>query len=435
METTTESSKIFYGWYLVGVSLISGAFQTGIGIWGVSVFVIPMEDELGWSRTSFMVALTIRTALTGLLSPFVGPWRDTRNGPRVLMLTGSIILGISLIALKYVDSLWQFYLIFGVLGSFGALGAGGILTQTILPKWFIRKRGRALGIASMGGGTGPLVFPIAILGLITWLGWRDAWLFLGVLALVLLVPLSFLVKTRPEDMGLQPDGVAEMPEPQKAIDNAQTSRRAGREFSFTGKQALGTPAFWLIIFAFALGGLGQQGFQSNWIPYLEGEGFSTSTAAWAISVYGVCSVSARIIWGTLADQTSIRHLIVIQSLLTATSVLVLIYVLGPFMLFFFVVFFGLTMGGSFILRPLIVANYFGREHIGAITGYMRPFQGLTSAIGPVAVAVAYDAQGSYFWSFVVVMIGYAFTGAVIMLAAPPKIPVETPETAARFPRT
>jgi sugar phosphate permease len=279
----------------------------------------------------------------------------------------------------------------------------------------------------MGGGTGPLVFPIAILGLITWLGWRDAWLFLGVLALVLLVPLSFLVKTRPEDMGLHPDGVAEMPEREVQATADQPARRPGREFSFSGKQALGTPAFWLIIFAFALGGLGQQGFQANWIPYLEGEGFSTKTGAWAISVYGVCSVSARIIWGTLADKRSIRHLIVIQSLLTAISVLVLIYVLGPFMLFFFVIFFGLTMGGSFILRPLIVANYFGREHIGAITGYMRPFQGLTSAIGPVAVAVAYDAQGSYFWSFVVVMIGYAFTGAVIMLAAPPKIPVEAEE--------
>jgi sugar phosphate permease len=428
METTTENPKIFYGWYLVGVSLISGAFQTGIGIWGVSVFVSPMEDELGWSRTSFMVALSIRTALTGLLSPLVGPWRDTKNGPRALMLTGSTILGISLIALKYVDSLWQFYLFFGVFGSIGALGAGGILTQTILPKWFIRKRGRALGIASMGGGTGPLIFPIAILGLITCLGWRDAWLFLGVVALVLLVPLSFLVKTRPEDMGLLPDGMAEMPpEPGTRTSNIQTSRRSGREVSFSGKQALGTPAFWLIVFAFALGGLGQQGFQSNWIPYLEGEGFSTKTATLAISVYGVCSVSARIIWGTLADQHSIRHLIVIQSLLTATSVLVLIYVVGPYMLFFFVIFFGLTMGGSFILRPLIVANYFGREHIGAITGYMRPFQGLTSAIGPMAVAVAYDAQGSYFLSFVAVMIGYAFTGTVIMLAAPPKVPVESVE--------
>tara|TARA_B100000809_G_scaffold83589_2_gene81933 strand:- start:845 stop:2158 length:1314 start_codon:yes stop_codon:yes gene_type:complete len=429
METRTESHKIFYGWYLVGVSLISGAFQTGIGIWGVSVFVSPMGDELGWSRTSFMAALTIRTALTGLLSPVVGPWRDTKNGPRVLMLAGSIILGISLIALKYVDSLWEFYLFFGVFGSIGALGAGGILTQTILPKWFVRKRGFALGIASMGGGTGPLVFPIAILGLITWLGWRDAWFFLGVLALVLLVPLSFLVKTRPEDMGLHPDGIAEVPEQAAPTTSNQSARRSGREFSFTGRQALHTPAFWLIIFAVALGGLGQQGFQANWIPYLEGEGFSTKTATLAISVYGVCSVTARIIWGTLADQHSIRHLIVIQSLLTAISVMALIYVLGPFMLFFFVIFFGLTMGGSFILRPLIVANYFGREHIGAITGYMRPFQGLTSAVGPLAVGIAYDAMGSYFLIFVAVMIGYAFTGAVFMLAAPPKIPVETLEAA------
>ena len=96
MKNTIESPKFFYGWYLVGVSLVSGAFQTGIGIWGVSVFVSPMEDELGWSRTSFMLALTIRTALTGLLSPVVGPWRDTKNGPRVLMLAGSIIMGMSL---------------------------------------------------------------------------------------------------------------------------------------------------------------------------------------------------------------------------------------------------------------------------------------------------------------------------------------------------
>ena len=423
MKSTSPSPPIFYGWYLVGVSLISGAFQTGVGIWGVSVFVSPMEDELGWSRTSFMLALTIRTALTGLLSPAVGPWRDTKNGPRVLMLVGSIIMGTSLMALKYVDNLWQFYLFFGVLGAVGALGSGGILTQTILPKWFIRRRGKALGIASMGGGMGPLFFPIVILGLVTWLGWRDAWFVLGMSALVLLVPLSFLVKTRPEDIGLVPDGIEKAMENDRPTIDPESDPQEVREFSFTGRQALNTPAFWLIIFAFALGGLGQQGFQSNWLPYLEGKAISANTGAWAITVYGVCSVSARIIWGTLADKKSIRHLIVIQSLLTATSVLVLIYVIGPYMLFFFVIFFGLTMGGSFILRPLIVANYFGREHIGTITGYMRPFQALTGAIGPVVVAAAYDAQGSYFLSFMVVAIGYAFTGAVIVLAAPPKIPV------------
>ncbi len=419
---TPTPPKIFYGWYLVGVSMISGAFQTGVGIWGVSVFVSPMEDELGWSRSAFFAALTIRTAMTGILSPVVGPWRDSKNGPRVMMLGGAIILGFSLMALKYVDSLWQFYLFFGVLGSLGSLGAGGMLSQTILPKWFIRRRGRALGIASMGGGMGPLFFPISILGMIALVGWRDAWFLLGVIVLVLLVPLSFLVRTRPEDIGLLPDNNREMPVAQSSP--TKPTPRPVDEHSFTGRQALHTPAFWLIIFAFSLGGLGLQGFQSNWLPYLEGEGFSASTGALAITVYGLCSVGARLIWGTLADQMPIRYLIVAQSLLTASSVLLLIYVLGPTMLFGFVIFFGLTMGGSFILRPMIVANYFGREYLGAITGYMRPFQGVTAAIGPLAVAIAYDAQGSYFWSFIAVMIGYAFTGAVILLASPPKIPVD-----------
>ena len=422
----TSNSRIFYGWYLVAIALVSGAFQTGVGIWGVSVFVSPMEEDLGWSRASFFLALTIRTGLTGLFSPIVGPWRDTPNGPRMLMLFGSIILGGSLIALKWVDNIWEFYLFFGVLGAIGTQGSGGIVTQTILPKWFIRRRGRAMGIASMGGAMGPLFFPITIFGIISLFGWRDAWLFLGVLSLVLLVPLSFMLRTNPEDVGLLPDGdrdhAPDEPSTPRSERPPQSRPRPSRayEVSLTGRQALRSPAFWLIILAFGLGGLGLQGFQANWIPYLEGKGFAAGTAAIAITVYGVFSMSARMLWGVLADHFMVRYLIVIQSLLTAASVLLLIYVIGPIMLFVFVIAFGLTMGGSFLLRPLIVANYFGREHIGAITGYMRPFQATTAALGPVVVALAYDAQGSYFWSFVAVMIGYASTAAVIMLAKPPR---------------
>ena len=417
--------RLFYGWYMVGIALVSGAFQTGVGIWGVSVFVIPMEEDLGWSRAAFFLALTIRTATTGLLSPVVGPWLDTKNGPRRLMLFGSIVLGCSLMGLRWVESIWAFYLLFGVLGAVGAVGAGGIITQTILPKWFIRRRGRAMGVASMGGAMGPLFFPITIYGLISLVGWRDAWFALGVISLALLLPLSFLLRTRPEDIGVRPDGDRDDIAPDAAAPAGGRPRPGGAgEFSLTGRQALRSPAFWLIILAFGLGGIGLQGFQSNWIPYLEGEGIATAVATVAITVYGVFSVAARMIWGLLADRYQVRSLIVVQSLLTAASVLLLIYVAGPVMLFVFVVLFGLTMGGSFLLRPLIVANYFGREHIGAITGYMRPFQGLTAAAGPPLVALAYDALGSYFWSFVVVMIGYASTAAVITLARPPREQLE-----------
>ena len=415
--------NIFYGWRLVGIALVSAAFNAGVGMWGIGVFAFSMEEELGWSRSALFLALTIRTGLTGVLSPVVGPWRDTRNGPRALMLFGAIILGASLMSLKWVESLWQFYLFFGVVGAVGSLGAGGMLTQTILPKWFIRRRGIALGIASTGGAMGPLFFPISIIGLISLVGWRDAWFLLGAISLVVLVPLSLMVRTNPEDIGLLPDGDAEPAAPGPSAGARSRPSRAN-EVSLTGRQALKTASFWLIILAFGLGGLGQQGFQSNWVPYLEGQGFAAGTAALAITVYGICSVSARLWWGLLADRYQVRYLLVIQSLMTAASVLLLLYVLGPFMLFAFAVSFGATIGGSFLMRPLLVANYFGRGHIGAITGYMRPFQGVTTAVGPVMVALVYDTLGSYFWGFVAVMIGYAFTAAVIILAKPPREQME-----------
>ena len=426
--------SIFYGWRLVGIALVSSAFNAGLGMWGIGVFAFSMEEELGWSRSALFLALTIRTGLTGLLSPIVGPWRDTRNGPRVLMLVGAIILGVSLMSLKYVESLWQFYLFFGVVGAAGSLGAGGMLTQTILPKWFIRRRGIALGIASTGGAMGPLFFPISIIALISLVGWRDAWFMLGAISLVVLIPLSLLVRTNPEDIGLLPDGDKESPDPVPAapgaagVAGARPSR--ANEVSLTGRQALKTTSFWLIIVAFGLGGLGQQGFQSNWVPYLEGQGFTAGTAALALTVYGFFSVSARLWWGILADRHPVRYLLVIQSLITASTVLLLIYVTGPFMLFAFMVTFGATMGGGFMMRPLLVANYFGRGHIGAITGYMRPFQGVTTAIGPFMVALVYDTFGSYFWGFVAVMVGYALLAAVIILAKPPREQLERQASAA-----
>ncbi len=413
----TSVRRIYYGWVLVAVAFITGGFNTGVGTWALTVFAKPMTDELGWSRTTFFAALTIYTALPGLLSPLVGPYRDTPRGPRFLMLGGAIILGFSLMSLRWVDSLWQYYLFFGVLGSVGSMGLGETMTQVILPKWFVKKRGKALGIAVMGGGMGPLLAPITLFALVSTIGWRDTWLVMGAAVLVVLVPLSFLVRTRPEDMGLLPDGEQV---PAEGLAAAPTKARAPDEGSLTRGEALRSPAFWFIVLAFGLGGLGQRGFQVNWLPYLQDVGFSTGVGALAIMVYGIFSVSVRPFWGILGDRVPVRSLIVVQSFLTAVSILLLIYVTGLPMLLAFMILFGVTMGGSFILRPLLIANYFGRDHLGAISGMMRPFQSFTGAIGPVFVAAIYDLHGSYYWSFVMVMIGFATTGAVILLAMPPK---------------
>ena len=403
----------------MGVAVITGGFNTGVGTGALTVFAKPMTEELEWSRTAFFLSLTIYTAVASFLSPLVGPWRDTTRGPRVLMLAGAVVIGVSLISMKWVDSLWEFYLFYGVLAAIGSLGIGEALTQAILPKWFVRKRGKALGIAVMGGGLGPLLAPLTLHTIMSVVGWRDTWVIMGVVVIVILVPLSFLVRTRPEDIGLLPDGeltpAAEEPSRQQARPQPPDER------SLTRGEAIRSPAFWLIILAYALGGLGMRGFQVNWIPYLQDIGFATGIGALAITVYGICTVSVRPLWGMLGDRFPVRKLIVVQSFLTASSVLLLIYVAGLPMLFAFMIFFGVTMGGSFILRPLIVANYFGRNHLGAISSLMRPFNGFTGAIGPVFVAAVYDLHGSYYWSFVMVMIGFAVTGAVILLAKPPRL--------------
>ena len=403
---------------MVAVAFIAGAFSTGPVIWGVSVFVTPMSEELGWSRTSFFLAMTIRSLVAGVTAPFMGPLQDTKQGPRILMFGSAILLGFSLIGLKYVHHLWELYLLIGFVGGLTQLGAGAMLTQAVLPKWFIRRRGRALGIALMGSGFGPMLFPITLQGVLTIVDWRDAWMIMGFFTLLILVPISLLVHTRPEDIGLLPDGDLEPRE--KPVGS--TAPKAVQEVSLTRKEAFRTSAFWFIAAGIMLASVGLQGFQANLLPHFQNIGHSAALGSAAITVYGACSVSVRLVWGGLAERVQIRYLLMAQTFLTACSIVWLVAMPGgnAILLFGFAVFHGLSMGGYFILQPMMVADYFGREHLGGIQGVLRPFTTMATAISPILVATAYDAQGSYFWGFFGVMLAYFAASSVIGLAKHPR---------------
>ena len=193
---------------MVTVAGVGGVFTLGTGLWSIGIFVTPMQDELGWSRTAIFGALTVRALVAGALAPFIGPLFDTKNGPKVMSIVTAILLGISLMGIRWVQEVWQFYLLFGVLGAVANVAGGTVLVESVVPKWFIRKRGRAVALASMGGAFGP-VFPAAIQGAILAFGWRDAWLALGLFTMAVMLPLTLLIRTSPEDMGLLPDGDVE----------------------------------------------------------------------------------------------------------------------------------------------------------------------------------------------------------------------------------
>ena len=424
--------RFFYGWLVVIASILAGAVQSGGSVWGASVFASHMTDELGWARSAFFGAFTLRAIVGGVLSPFIGPMQDTRSGPRILMLLTGLTMGFSLITLKWVDNIVLFYVLFGALGALTMVGGAEMLTVAIVPKWFVRMRGRAVAIASTGTAMGPLFFPFLVHGIITLVGWRDAWVVLGIGSMAIMVPLALMVRSRPEDIGLLPDGARE-PDPatQRQSQGAAQGERAPEapaerrimpraEQSFTRRQAMRTYAFWLLILAFFLSMLGMGGFHANWIPYFEDIGFSPAVGAWAATAYGVCSISVRLVWGIVAERYPVRYLLVIQALLTAVSIMLFLNITNVPTLIIAGASHGLALGGFFIMRPLIIANYFGRQNLGAINGVLRPFVTLSGAVSPLLIAGMFDIFGTYREAFLLATFTWVLAAGVVFLAAPPR---------------
>jgi len=412
-QDATGRRKIFHGWYLVGAALISGAFMTGAGTWAFSLFVRPMTEELGWSRSAFFGALTVRSIVSGVVAPFIGPVQDSRRGPRRLMFLTVFGMTIGMSAMYWVNSLIMFYLLFGIVGTLMTVGGADMLVNAVLPKWFVRKRATALTIASAGQGAGPLLFPVIVSAVINGWGWRTAWVGVGCAAFLLLFPLAFAVRTRPEDIGLHPDGDSDQA-------TAAIVRHPVRERSFTRGEAMHEPSMWLINLSTALFIMGVTGLQTNWLLYFQDIGFASTTAALSASAFGIGSFSSRFLWGLLAYRYHVRLLMAVATSLTALTVLLLFQIDSVWMMMAVALLNGLALGGNFVMRPLIVANYFGRDHLGAIGGVMRPLQIAGSATGPLAVAALFDITGDWHVAFGLVIALWAASALSIAVAAPPR---------------
>ena len=408
--------RFFYGWVIVAIAIVGGAFTSGTSVWGASVFVTHMGEDLGWSRSAFYGAFTIRALAAGALAPVLGPLQDKPNGPRLLMLMSALCLGCALVLLKFVEDLWVFYLVFGGLGALSMSALGEMMTVAVVPKWFVRRRGRAVGIATTGTAMGPLFFPITVQALIEAVGWRDGWLVLGAVTLAVLVPLALLVRTSPEEVGLLPDGDDPTTRPST---EASSRPAAAAEVSYSRGEATRTLTFWLLALAFALATLSMGGFFANWLPYFQDIGFTAAVGSLAAVGYGICSITVRLFWGILSERFSVRYLLMAQSLVTAVSVLYFLQIGGTTSLIVAGSFHGIAVGGFFIMRPLIIANYFGRQHLGAVNSIIRPLTTITGSLSPLLIAGLFDIHGTYTWAFTAVLFSWIGVAAIVAFAKPP----------------
>ncbi|MBI4333232.1 MAG: MFS transporter [Chloroflexi bacterium] len=421
----TGNRKPFYGWWVVtGAALVMSA-SLGVGNYAFGVFARPLAEEFDQSRASVFGVITTQILVSGLCSPLIGRLCD-KYGPRRVMMWSAVPFGASVLSLSFTNSVWQLYLIYGVQAFFFA-GLFAVPTGGLVNAWFIRHRGMAMGVALAGVSLGGLVIAPLAAYLISFHGWRTAFVALAIISWVVILPLVFLVlKDSPRQMGLLPDGD---PAPAEGTTHEGGNQTGTRVIGITApplfpaKQwrpgtAFRSPAFWCILIGFSLVNLAQIGVQMHQVPYLIDSGIPALLAGTIFGITIGLGVPGKIAIGALADRLSRVHLAMVTFAFQAVSVAVLMWASGLAMAWTFAVIYGFSSAGAPTLRPLIVGEFFGEESFGAIYGVVELARLVGAAMGPIIAAILFDMTGHYRWAFIIYIIAYAAGVAAVGLARP-----------------
>lgn len=390
MKGAGAARPLFYGWIVVGALGTTLFLSAGLGFYALGVFVTPLEDEFGWSRGQISVAVTLSTVVSGLMGPAAG-WLLERWGSRRLLSAAAVITGASFAAIGLTQALWFLYLAFACM----AVGRAGLMmvpASAIVANWFIRRRGLATGVMTAGIGLGGLVMAPAVALLIDAVGWRQAFGVLGGGMVAVALPLTlWVIRQRPSDLGLTPDG--DSPE----VTRARAA--AGPVAGLTLGDAVRTPAFWLIAAALSLVFATQSAMLLHVIPYLEGEGVERARAAAVLGAISGIGILGKVGAGYATDRLPPRVVVASVFLMQASALALLLSIGDTAGLALFTALFGVSMGSVVALQPLILADYFGLRAFASIMGVVSMFGMVVSALGPATAGFIYDAAGSYTIAF------------------------------------
>ncbi len=385
-----KSTGIFYGWWIVGASVIIAMYSGGVVFYGFTAIFEPIANDMGWSYAQISLAASLRGLELGLLAPLTGILTD-RLGPRRLIFGGAIITAGGLFFLSRTTSLATFY------GAFALIAIGmSATTQTVLmtavANWFRLRMGIATGIAMSGFGLSGLVVPL-IVKLIDIFDWRMTISILAAGMLAVVIPLSIFFRHRPEQYGYQPDGLKKAPAPLPGTPTIAQAAESGSKAT----QAMKTATFWRIALTFLIHVMLISSVTTHVMPYLSSAGMERTRASFVAMVLPMMSVGGRLGFGWLADKFDRRKaaaaafgLITIGLLCFGSAPSAGLWLMIPFLFLF-----GVGYGGSTGIRPSLVSEYFGRANFGSIFGFIIGINALGGIIGPFVAGWVFDTWGSY----------------------------------------
>ncbi len=406
--------RMFYGWRVAAASFAILFVIVGIVYYSFPVFYTPLIQEFGWTRAQVTAGFAISIVIIGPLFGISAGFLIDRFGPRRILLAGLVFAGTAFLGYGWMHSLGVYYL-FYFLQTAGYVVAGPIPNQVLICSWFNRLRGRAMGGAYVGIGVGGAVAPLLARLLIDHVGWRWAMRSISAGVLLVLIPITLkMVRNRPSDLNLLPDGAA-------VAEHPGLTSMASEGFDSLA-DVLRTRAFWLIALGsfMSIGAIG--GVIQHLVLFLQDSGFPGRKAAGVASILLVSSIIGRIIMGWLADRFTKKYVMLAACLSVAGAVPLLYSQNLGTMAYVFATVFGFGMGADYMMIPLITAECFGLRSLGRIMGVIITTDSLGQAFAPVVVGHIYDVTKSYDWGFALLTTMAALGAVAIALVERPRPP-------------
>jgi MFS family permease len=414
-----EHTGLFYGWWIVAIGCILDAVKGGTFNSGFSLYFLPILNELQLSRAATSLPFSLAKLEAAVEGPLVGFLID-RFDLRVMLVLGTTLAGLGFVLLSYTHSYVLFLVVFMGLLTMGFQAGFNHATMAAVNHWFLRKRGLAMSIVQTGQAIGGVViFPLVALAVLN-LGWRQA-AFLSGIGVLALVPLVLLVRRSPESMGLLPDGEPRAPRDPSAVVTRRV-RRLRESEEFTAREALRTPAFWLMAAFHGLRNVPHAGVSVHLVPLLVWKGLDEHTAAFFVGLAAFSAVIVRPLTGWLGDRWSKRKIGALGVMLGGLGLVVLTSSNGALWhMVFFAILFSFADGVNSVTWAL-VGDFFGRNHFASIRGWIGMIQSLVAMPAAVFTGWIFDQTQSYAYALTPFIVIYALAGLALWQVPRPKRP-------------